>query len=105
MAKGYRGEGNGICKKCYYRSMGICSNENAREQLIKRTIELEEATRNNPIEFKRLDSYWAFLVAMSELNECKYSMRIPTIIEMLFLRFSLFFHIKKWAKNILCRPV
>ena len=77
---GFRGEGNGICKRCRYRYRvsGLCKNQYARERLILRTRELEEATATNLFEYKRLDAYWGMLAAMSELNECQDFMRSTT---------------------------
>ena len=83
----FRGKGNDICDRCYHLSHNTfrCTNSKAYQRLIKRTVDLEKVTRDNPLEYKRLDSYWAFLIAMSELNECEDSMRIPTKIERYWL--------------------
>ena len=68
----FKGMGNDICKSCRFHIGSMCEQPEMRNILIHRAVELEEATRNNPIEFKRLDAYWGFLAAMSELNECKW---------------------------------
>ncbi len=69
--KPFRGEGNGICKRCVHRDEcnGLCMSRTDR--LLARALELEEATRDYSIGYTRLDSYWACLFAMSELNECE----------------------------------
>ena len=66
-----------LCKKCKYDDqngiMNTCDHPECYHKIIELGIKLEEETKNNPIEFKRLDTYWANQIAKKKQGEnCEY---------------------------------